>query len=204
MSDPEQYLGRRLNVSLSGEGRVSAMALHDRLEGVDLRRVISSPLKRAMETARILAPRAVVEADERLTEADYGDWEGHTRDDIRARWPELRASWEGDPSVVGPPGGESGAAVAHRVMEFVLSLVEWEDGLGQPSQDRLVLVVGHSTVNRVLLASQLDSPLRDYRRRFRQDWTNLSVLRFMPGDGPLLLLDNDVSHIKGTRGITWN
>lgn len=204
LSEPEQYLGQRTDVTLSDEGRATAQALRDRLEGVELARVMSSPLRRAVETAQIVAPYATVEADRRLIEADYGEWEGHTRAQIRQRWPELRAAWEDDPASVAPPGGESGADVTQRVRSFVLALVAWEADLLRPAEEHRVLVVGHSTVNRVLLAWRLGVPLADYRRRLRQDWTNLTVLKFVDADGGLLVLDNDVAHIRGIRGITWD
>ncbi len=96
--------------------------------------------------------------------------------------------------------------MALRTRSFVASIVAWEHALGSPAQDRRVLVVAHSTLNRVLLADCLGLPLRDYRRRLRQDWANLTVLRF-PADrsaGPMLLLANDVSHLRGTSGATWD
>jgi probable phosphoglycerate mutase len=165
-----------------------------------------------METAGICRPGASIETDPRLAEADYGDWEGHTRPEIKARWPEVRAAWEEDPTRVAPPNGESVQQVADRAASFLRSLVEWElafqagaDGAPTRGTDglRRVLVVGHSTLNRVLLARCLGSPLRDYRRRFRQDWTNLTVLRFVGHDGAELTLCNDIAHLRGTSGVTW-
>jgi len=47
-------------------------------------------------------------------------------------------------------------------------------------------------------------PLPDYRRRFVQDWVNLTVLSWKDVDaGPLLSLVNDMSHVRGTKGDTW-
>jgi broad specificity phosphatase PhoE len=211
-SAPEQYLGQKLDVALSAAGRSEAEHLRDRLRDVPIDRVISSPLVRAVETARICRPDAEIETDARLAEADYGDWEGHTRPEIKARWPELRAEWEKDPTAVAPPNGESVQQVADRAAAFLRSLVEWElefeatpagaadrDAAGQ----RRVLVVSHSTLNRVLLARCLGSPLSDYRRRFRQDWTNLTVLRFVGHEGAELTLCNDVAHLRGSTGVTW-
>lgn len=204
LSVPEQYLGQHMDVPLSEDGRAAAQALHDRLAGVPLARAIASPLQRALQTARIVAPTVTVEAEPRLIEADYGEWEGHTRTSIGVHWPELRRAWETDPANVSPPGGESGADVAGRVRSFVTSLVAWEAALDRPDDEHRVLVVGHSTVNRILLAWALGVPLRDYRRHIRQDWANLTVLTAVSSEGGLLVLDNDVSHIRGVRGITWD
>jgi hypothetical protein len=65
--------------------------------------------------------------------------------------------------------------------------------------------VGHSTLNRILLAVVLGVELQDYRRRLRQDWLNLTVLRFSTHDpdGALLLLANDVAHLQLESGVAW-
>ena len=88
-SEPEQYLGQRMHATLTDRGRADAESLARRLEGVAIDRIISSPLGRAVETAQILAARthAPVETDERLTELDYGAWEGLTVEEIDAALP---------------------------------------------------------------------------------------------------------------------
>jgi broad specificity phosphatase PhoE len=204
-SDPEQYLGQTIDVPLSEKGRGAALELGTRLEGISLARVVSSPLKRAVETASLVRPNDPIELDDRLKEADYGAWEGHTIEEIEARWGRAREMWEADPAGFAIPGGESGGDVARRVRSFIEGLVEWEKGLPSGEEDHRVLVVAHSTLNRVLLAVCLGVPLRDYRRRFRQDWANLTVLRFGDeyGSGAMLLLANDLGHIRGHSGITW-
>jgi phosphoserine phosphatase len=204
-SEPEQYLGQHIDVPLSEKGRAAALALGGRLEGITFERVISSPLKRALETAKVARPNDAIETDDRLKEADYGEWEGHTHEEIEARFGAARHMWEADPASFDIPGGESGSDVGRRARSFVEALVEWEQGLEDGGKDHRVLVVAHSTLNRVLLAECLGVPLRDYRRRFRQDWANLTVLRFGSeyGSGALLLLANDLGHIRGHSGITW-
>jgi alpha-ribazole phosphatase/probable phosphoglycerate mutase len=204
-SEPEQYLGQRIDIPISERGREQALALRDRLSGVSFERVLSSPLLRAFETATLLQPESAIERDDRLLEADYGDWEGHTVDLIEKRWPAEREMWQRDPASAGPPGGERGLEVAQRASAFVADLRRWEVAFGTPDRNRTVLVVGHSTLNRVLLASVLGLELRDYRRRLRQDWLNLTVLRFSMADpsGALLLLANDVAHLHGPSGAPW-
>jgi broad specificity phosphatase PhoE len=204
-SDPEQYLGQTIDVPLSEKGRSAALQLSTRLDGISLARVVSSPLKRAVETASLVRPKDSIELDDRLKEADYGAWEGHTLEEIEERWGPAREMWEADPAGFAILGGESGGDVARRVRSFIEALVEWEKGLRSDEEDHRVLVVAHSTLNRVLLAVCLGVPLRDYRRRFRQDWANLTVLRFgdQYGSGAMLLLANDLGHVRGHSGITW-
>lgn len=205
-SDPDQYTGQTVAAHLTETGRVGARALGERLAGVGLTRVISSPLERALDTARLVCPGMEPETDDRLMEADYGDWEGMPTDDVDSRWLELRARWEADPASVPYPNGESGLDVARRVRSLLGDLVAWDRSLGDPGADHRVLLVGHATTNRVLLAVALDVPLRDFRRRFRQDWVNLTILRFVAEDtrGALLMLANDLAHVHGTTGVTWD
>ena len=203
-SDPEQYLGQHVQATLTERGRRDAEALADRLIGVQVDRIISSPLGRAVETAQILSSRvsAPVEVDERLTELDYGEWEGLTVEEIDRRFPGERELYDADPSIHRVGGGESGLAVAARVGDFMEALIGWWE---EVAADRTCLLVGHSSLNRILLAVVMGVPLADYRRRFKQDWASLTVLRWESrAAGPLLMLANDESHSKGVRGATWD
>jgi len=122
----EIVLGGVLDVPLAQQGRDEAAALRDRLAGFRIDRVISSPMIRAVDTARIVAPGRPIETEERLREMHYGRWEGLTFAEIPARDPELRARWESDPAETHTPGGESGDEVASRVLSFLMDLLESE------------------------------------------------------------------------------
>jgi len=79
--------------------------------------IFSSPLRRARQLAEALSPKVIV--DDRLSEIDFGAWEGR-------RWDEIDRSqldaWAGDVLGFTPPGGESVAALRHRVLDFTTSL----------------------------------------------------------------------------------
>lgn len=201
-SEPDQYLGQRIEAPLSERGRADAELLADRLADVPLDRLISSPLPRASETARILARgRVAVETDDRLMEMDYGAWEGVTLEQVENDHAADYRRYVTDPASFVFPGGEGGAQVAARVREMIGELLDW--AAGQPSPPT-VLAVGHSSLNRIMLAVLLDVPLPDYRRRFQFDWASLTVLRWpSPDDGPMLLLANDVGHLRELRGEGW-
>jgi broad specificity phosphatase PhoE len=223
-------LGGQLDVPLRPRGREEAEALARRLAGVRIDRIVSSPMLRAIETAQTIATGRPVEVDERLRELDYGRWEGLTYAEIDARDPELRARWEHDPAATHPPGGESGDDVAARALNFLVDLIEAEESAstgarkGRHSPDpggsrsipseaqaeaegeRRALVVAHGTFNRILLCVALGVPVRDYRRRFIQDRTNLTVLRYELGDSPdgaQLVLANDVGHLRSPGEAPW-
>ena len=202
-SEPEQYLGQRIDASLSTRGRRDVRALARRLAPVELQRVLTSPLARAQETADILASEhdVTVEADDRLKELDYGAWEGHTLDEINALFPGEYERYDRDPAHHEVGGGESGTEVAARLWPVIDELVEWSE---KAKEERTAVVVGHSSTNRILLAMLLGVELNDYRRRFDQDWANLTVLRWPDRpSGARLLLSNDLGHARGVRGVTW-
>jgi phosphoserine phosphatase len=196
-SEPDQYLGQSIVAPLSERGRADAQRLAERLAQVRLDRVLTSPLERATETASICAAgRVAVEPDDRLKEMDYGAWEGMVIEEIQRRSPADFALYDEDPSSFHVGGGESGSDLALRVRSFIDDLLTWwEAADGQ----RTVLAVGHASLNRVMLAVLLETPLRDYRRRFQFDWAGLTILRWASrADGPTLLLANDVSHLRDT------
>jgi broad specificity phosphatase PhoE len=205
-SHPEQHLGQRINVALAAEGRSQAEALADRLEPVSLARIISSPLRRAHQTAEIIAARrpAVagepVESDERLLEMHYGAWEGLTYEEIDQRWRAERREWETDPARNACPGGESGNDVAARVRSLLRELLAG----GAPAAP--ILLVGHSTTNRILVCVALGIPIREYRRRIVQGQANLTALEWAAGarvDGARALLINDLAHVRLPPAAPW-
>jgi probable phosphoglycerate mutase len=81
---------------------------------------VSSPLARAVETARLLGASPLIES--RLIEAGWGDWEGMTLPDIR------RSLGRDIPGVdypdieFCPPGGESGRSVHDRLKSWLVDL----------------------------------------------------------------------------------
>ncbi|HEY6056518.1 MAG TPA: histidine phosphatase family protein [Candidatus Limnocylindrales bacterium] len=206
-SVPEQHLGQRLDEPLSPEGRDQAGRLARRLEGIAFERVCSSPLVRARETAEIVGGRQPVETDRRLIEMDYGEWEGLTYGQIDERDAARRRAWEHDPSALRCPGGESGNDVAARAAGFLADLLDDHVARhGSRHEDRAVLAVAHSSLNRVLMCVALGLPIREFRRRFSQGNANLTVLRFEHGDGPSdarLIVLNDHSHLVEPGEPPW-
>lgn len=121
-------VGRRIDPGLDDLGRRQADELRKVLARAD--RVISSPLRRARETADALG--LPVEVDERWIEIDYGTFDGTPLSDLPAStWAEWRADTR-----FALEGGESLAAVGERVRAAASELVE-------ECQERDVVVVTH-------------------------------------------------------------
>lgn len=125
----------RTDVPLTETGRAQARTLPPALEGWSFERVLTSPLARAAETARLAGYGEVAEPRDELREWDYGDYEGRRTVDIR----EERPGWT--LWLDGVPGGETGAEVAERVDRLLDEL-----RLGEGT----VLVFAHGHLLRVL------------------------------------------------------
>jgi broad specificity phosphatase PhoE len=104
-------------------------------------RVIASPLRRAVETARLLGVSA--EPEPLLTEMDWGDWEGETLAALRARLGREMDDAEAAGLDFRPPGGESPRDVQARVAPLLRDIARG----GEP-----VAAITHKGVIRAILA----------------------------------------------------
>lgn len=100
---------------LSERGRTEAQRLGERLAGVQFDRVLTSDLRRSVETAALALPDADAETDPRLRELGFGAWDGLTYDECLARDGDRFRRWIDDPAAKPPPGGEAYAEFATRV-----------------------------------------------------------------------------------------
>jgi probable phosphoglycerate mutase len=137
----------RHDVPLSASGRRQAACLAEALRGEEFDRVFSSPLGRALETARLLGHEPEPLPD--LVEIDRGAWEGLGPDEIRRRYPDLHAGWYEDPSALAMPRGESFPDLWARAGR-ALGALEAAGGV--------VLAVAHKAINRVIIARALGRP----------------------------------------------
>lgn len=104
------------DVPLSPLGRRQAEAVAAALAETSLEAIFSSPLRRALETARLAADRTGVElhVDDRLKEVHAGVFQDRLHDELEAMFPDVYRRWTGgDPHYV-VPGGESRRQLADR------------------------------------------------------------------------------------------
>ncbi|MBW2272910.1 MAG: histidine phosphatase family protein [Deltaproteobacteria bacterium] len=134
------------DVPLSDEGREQIRHLASTLpaEGYDV--VVSSPLRRALETAEIIAPSSPVRVEPAFREIDFGRWEGLTAEEIEARDPELFREWRTRGTEFDFPEGEPRAAFRARVREGIDALVA--DGAHEGDS---ALIAAHKGVFRTIV-----------------------------------------------------
>jgi ribonuclease H / adenosylcobalamin/alpha-ribazole phosphatase len=131
------------NGTFLGQGRDPEI-LDEPLHPVsDCEIVFASPARRAVATARKIAPGRATRIDSRLHEIDYGELEGLPIAELPARYPELVSAWQRgeDPRF---PGGENTAGVVARLKNFLAEL-----------PPHPCLVVTHNVVLRCLLGHGL-------------------------------------------------
>ncbi|MFE6162369.1 bifunctional RNase H/acid phosphatase [Streptomyces sp. NPDC056486] len=151
--------------------------------------IVSSPLKRCQETAQAVAARIGldVRVEDGLRETDFGAWEGLTFGEVRERQPEELNAWLASPDAA-PPGGESFAAVAHRVSEA-------RDRLAAEYAGRTVLLVTHVTPIKTLVRLALGAPPESLFRMELSAASVSAVAYYGDGNASVRLL-NDTSHLR--------
>jgi broad specificity phosphatase PhoE len=139
-----------LPVPLDATGREQAAALAEVAAGVQIVSLWCSPLRRARETADVVAARIGLQPaeDARFVETDTGDWTGRSFADVRAEDPEGFARFERSDPSFRYPGGESFAEQSARIQEGLADLRAQPEALP-------ALVVCHRGVIRLALAVAL-------------------------------------------------
>ncbi len=136
------------DTALNARGRAQAAELAERLRAAGPAEALyTSPMLRARETAEIIgaALGLVPQPMEELRELSFGAWEGCSWEEIQRRWPGDFAWCETDRFNRAPPGGESYAQLARRVLPAV------EDIRRRPGGT--AIAVCHSAVIRTVLCA---------------------------------------------------
>jgi broad specificity phosphatase PhoE len=166
---------------LNDAGREQARELADRLAGENIAAVYTSDLRRARETAEILAARfdAEIVALRELREIDVGSWQGLTWPEIEERHPDGAARWHHDGH--GWDSGETYVELGERVVAAMREIVARHGG-------QRVLVVGHGGTVRAMRAFVEGVSVTESRQR-SPAMANCEVFRVVTEDGTWRGLD---------------
>ena len=176
--------------SLTEVGRAQALSASIALADAGLEVIVTSPLRRARETAEAVASATGLKVlvDDALKETDFGDWEGHTFAEVRQKWPRELEAWLADTSVA-PPYGESFDATTTRVRQARDRVLAAHGG-------KTVLLVSHVTPIKTLLRLALDAP-PSALYRIHLDLACISEISWY-ADGPAVVRRmNDTHHLQG-------
>jgi len=143
---------------LSEDGIKQANDVEKIMEKINYEYIISSPLKRALNTAQIinsekelinsnkkLISNKEIIIDNRLKEINFGDWENKTYKQLQSLNSDIFNKWCNDWKNTSPPQGESFIDLYKRVVEFTNHLIH-------NHKDENVLIVAHQGVLRIIVS----------------------------------------------------
>ena len=145
-----------LDVELTEGGLAQAALVAPGIAALGPDRLISSDLRRAVDTAAVVGAAAGldVKVDPRLRETHLGQWQGRTVAEIEADWPGTIAEWRSDAGWA-PPGGESRIEVVRRARPVIDELdEEYAD-----NPEGIVVVVAHGGMIAGLVCGLLGLPV---------------------------------------------
>lgn len=181
------------DIPLNEQGRAEVAGMTEALREVRLDAIYSSPLGRAIETAKAInAGRGLeIRIETAFTSIDYGRWTGCTADECRQDDPALFALWEQHPERTRFPDGESLAHVRQRGEQRLRELA------AQHAHDSIV-IASHRLILKllVLAAKGLDN---SHFWDIRLDTGAFSVVECI-GDDIRLLKTNETGHLPSFEG----
>jgi len=178
-----------IDPELTPAGQRMAQAFADAYRTLNWSAVYSSPMRRAIATAKPLcqAIGAEIHGRDGLKEIKYGAWEGKTLEYVKEHFSADYLKWLAEPGWNAPTGGETAYEIANRAMPVIFEIQQQ-----QPEGN--VLVVSHKATIRILLCSLLGIELGRYRDRIAVPAASLCVVKF-DDHGPLLETLGDRSHM---------
>lgn len=154
----KKLAGRLPGVHLNKNGLTQAEELASSLRNLPIKAIYSSPLERAMETARPLAEAKALEINicENLSEINFGNWQGKTIKQMRRM--KLWNTVQKQPSLMQFPNGESFVNAQKRLVSCISEINEKYEPFD------LLACFSHSDAIRLLVANYLDIPLDSFQR----------------------------------------
>ena len=181
----------RSNLPLNHEGKKQARALALALKNTSLMAIYTSPLVRALQTARLIKdfhPSAPILEENGFIEMDLGEFDGMKVQDWAKQYPDTRKAWNENPASVKMPGGESLGEVQDRASKALERITQ----LHPP--DDTILISSHNFVNLTILCDLLNIPL-DRFRELRQENAAFNLICKKGGQLHVKLL-NERSHLE--------
>jgi broad specificity phosphatase PhoE len=190
----EVFRGKK-DIPLNETGRRQAELTGAYFRDIPVKRIISSPLARAVETAEGIATATgvPVERVDELTDINFGIWEGLSLREVEERYPAAFALWKASPEKLRIEGGETLAEVRERVSRGLPR---------QPGLAGAVIIVTHRAICKILVLSLLHMG-EEHFWAIKYDPGSITLLE---GDGArfTLIFSNDTCHQRdGLKGVHY-
>ncbi len=178
----------RIDIDLNETGIKQAALLAEYLGDLKINAIYSSPLKRALKTAEIIAGyhQLDVEITPGLIDFNYGKWQGVPHQEVKDKYKELYTEWISRPERVKIPAGESLDEVRERARGVVDDVIAKDKGT--------IALVSHRVVNKVLICALLGLD-NSHFWNIRQDTCGISTFTYQNGRF-ILTKHNDTSYLK--------
>jgi len=178
----------RVDIDLSETGVKQAELLAGYLSPSAIEAIYSSPLKRALKTAEIIAQphKLKVNVEPDLIDFNFGRWQGLSHQEVKEKYGELYATWITHPEQVRMPDGETLADVRKRVIRVIDKVIKKYTGT--------MLIVGHRVVNKIIICALLGLD-NSHFWKIRQDTSGISIFSYQ-NEQFILTTHNDTSFLK--------
>lgn len=179
----------RVDIDLDETGAKQAEAAAERIAQWEVAAIYSSPQKRAIATAEVIAKRLglTVEPLDGIDDMDFGRWQGLSIAEVEEKYPKLFDLWRHSPERLRIPEGESMEDVQRRVIATI-------DDLVARHENETVVLVSHRVVCKVLLCSLLGLD-NSHFWQIAQDATAINLFEIRGGRATVMLL-NDTCHLR--------
>ena len=182
----------QIDIDLNETGVKQAELLSGYLSTSAIAAVYSSPLKRALKTAEIIAQphKLKVNVDPDLIDFNFGKWQGLSHQEVKEKYRDLYATWITHPEQVRMPDGEALEDVSKRVIRIRNKVMENHRGT--------VVIVGHRVVNKVMICTLLGLN-NSHFWKIRQDTCGISIFSYL-NEQFILTKHNDTSFLRPVAG----
>jgi len=184
----------RIDIELNETGIKQAELLAEYLSKIKIDAIYSSPLKRALKTAEIIAAyhKLDVAITQRLIDFNYGEWQGLSHQQVKDKYKELYAAWINHPEQVKMPSGESLEDVSERAIGLINNVVT--------RYKETVVLVSHRVVNKVLICALLGLD-NSHFWNIKQDTCGITAFTYEK-DRFIITKHNDVSYLKPIYNVS--
>lgn len=150
--------------------------------------IVSSPIKRTLDTAHIISNEVGLGVDviENLAEISFGDWDGHSNEEVKSKWASTFQDWQGSWTVA-PPNGESLEQFEARVQDARREILKTYAG-------KTVAVVSHVMPIRGFIRAGMDGGKAGYWRP-QISPCSITIIRFWGDQAAEVVTMNATSHL---------
>ncbi|MBW2600237.1 MAG: histidine phosphatase family protein [Deltaproteobacteria bacterium] len=180
------------DIELSNRGRAQADSLARSLRDEKIDTIISSPLKRAIQTAEAINHfhHLPIEHEEDLKELNMGDFEGMAFQEMMKNHGDLMKRWAENPTSVVMPGGESLSELQERAWSVVERVIV---------KSGTTLLAAHNFTIMAILCKIKEMDL-SHIRQVHVDVASKTFVEFRNGRGNIILF-NDIDHLTGCEEV---